>query len=65
MARYRRTSSPEFQLARLEAKHTELKHRCAELSNRPLSNDEEFEMRRLKKEKLAMKDRLEALRHEV
>ncbi len=63
MARFRRSSSPEVQLARLEAKHSELKQRCAALTSRHgLSEGEQFEMQRLKREKLATKDRLQALR---
>ena len=63
MARSRRTSDPEIQIARLSQKHAELDARVTELSGRAfLTPSEQMEAQRLKKEKLALKEQIDAQR---
>jgi len=60
MARSRRSSDPEIQIARLAQKHAELDARVTELSGRTyLTPSEQMEAQRLKKEKLALKEQLD------
>ncbi|MCA9528822.1 MAG: YdcH family protein [Myxococcales bacterium] len=59
----RRHVEPDFQIARLERKHATLDARVNELdSHKHLTTEEELEVRALKKQKLSMKDQLEAQR---
>jgi hypothetical protein len=63
MARDDRKPELQFQIHRLERKHTELAARVAELeSHLFLSTNEQLLMTALKKEKLAAKDALVGLR---
>ena len=63
MARVRRSSSPEIQLARLEEKHAKLDARVSELSSHSyLTPDQQMDVRRLKKEKLHTKELIEQYR---
>ena len=51
---------PEYR--RLHAEHRDHEHRLEELSGKPrLSEEEELEEKRLKKEKLLIKDRMETI----
>lgn len=51
---------PEYR--RLHAEHRDHEHRLETLAGKPrLSQDEELEEKRLKKEKLLIKDRMEAI----
>ncbi|MEM9074844.1 MAG: YdcH family protein [Myxococcota bacterium] len=60
MARQRRSSTPELQLERLQKKHASIDARVEELSGRSfLTVSEQMEQRRLKKQKLAMKDQMQ------
>jgi len=62
MARERKPDL-QFQIDRLERRHTELSVRVAELERHLfLSSNEQYLMTSLKKEKLAAKDALEDLR---
>ncbi|MBX3249159.1 MAG: YdcH family protein [Myxococcales bacterium] len=63
MARTRRVSDPDLQIARLERKHAELDARVSELTDRTfLTSSEQMEAQRLKKEKLALKTQLDQFR---
>lgn len=63
MARSRRVSDPDLQIARLERKHAELDARVSELTERTyLTSSEQMEAQRLKKEKLVLKERLDHFR---
>lgn len=59
MSRVRRSSSPKMQITRLQKKHATLDERLTELSSRTyLTASEQLQAKRLKKQKLAMKDQL-------
>lgn len=63
MSRVRRSSSPEMQITRLQKKHATLDERLTELSSRSyLTAAEQLQAKRLKKQKLAMKDQLARIR---
>jgi hypothetical protein len=62
MAR-QRTSDLQFQISRLERRHSELKHQIAELDRQVfLSVQEQRRVTELKKERLAAKDALTDLK---
>jgi uncharacterized protein YdcH (DUF465 family) len=53
-------TDPEYH--RLHVEHQDHEHRLRELAGKPrLSEEEELEEKRLKKEKLVLKDRMEAI----
>ncbi|MFW6049857.1 MAG: YdcH family protein [Myxococcota bacterium] len=56
----------DYQVRRLEDRHSQLKRRVEALERRSFLNErEQMEMRHLKKEKLATKDRLRAVRRNL
>jgi hypothetical protein len=63
MASNRKADNTQFQIDRLERKHTELKAQIAEIHRRVfLSQQEQLQVTELKKEKLAAKDAIAGLR---
>ena len=63
MNRTARTLDPETQIHRLESRHSDLKSRVNQLDRRAiLTAQEQFEITKLKREKLAIKDEIAVLR---
>ncbi|MGF1469455.1 MAG: DUF465 domain-containing protein [Sandaracinaceae bacterium] len=63
MARSPRRIDPEKQLKMLRTRHSRLKSRVAEYESRlSLTPSEQLDLRRLKKQKLACKDRMERIK---
>ena len=62
MSRSQRRSVPEKNLQRLEKRHKELKQRVAEYEARlSLTSEEQLDLQKLKKEKLATKDAIQRI----